>query len=157
MIAASMTKGLERTQEFFNRSTSVLEEADSGFAPEAHTYTVAQQVAHTAQTIEWFLDGTFGDKGWDLDFATHDAEARAVTSLTEARARLAAAFERAVREIGGKSDEELNAPFPADDPIMPGAPRLAIVSAIVDHTAHHRGALTVYARLLGKQPAMPYM
>ncbi len=25
------------------------------------------------------------------------------------------------------------------------------------HTAHHRGALAVYARLLGKVPAMPYM
>lgn len=24
------------------------------------------------------------------------------------------------------------------------------------HTAHHRGALTVYARALGKTPAMPY-
>jgi hypothetical protein len=25
-----------------------------------------------------------------------------------------------------------------------------------DHTAHHRGALTVYSRLLGKVPKMPY-
>jgi uncharacterized damage-inducible protein DinB len=26
----------------------------------------------------------------------------------------------------------------------------------VEHTAHHRGALTVYSRLLGKVPPMPY-
>jgi len=28
---------------------------------------------------------------------------------------------------------------------------------MVEHTAHHRGALTVYSRVLGKVPAMPYM
>ena len=31
-----------------------------------------------------------------------------------------------------------------------------IVAAMADHTSHHRGALTVYARLRGKTPAMPY-
>ncbi len=31
-----------------------------------------------------------------------------------------------------------------------------MISAITDHTSHHRGALSVYARLLGKVPAMPY-
>jgi len=36
-------------------------------------------------------------------------------------------------------------------------PRLVVIGAISDHTAHHRGALTVYARLLGKEPKMPYM
>jgi uncharacterized damage-inducible protein DinB len=43
------------------------------------------------------------------------------------------------------------------DGVMGGAPRIAIVGAIADHTAHHRGALTVYARLLGVVPPMPYM
>jgi uncharacterized damage-inducible protein DinB len=27
---------------------------------------------------------------------------------------------------------------------------------MVEHTAHHRGALTVYSRLLGKVSQMPY-
>jgi uncharacterized damage-inducible protein DinB len=44
----------------------------------------------------------------------------------------------------------------ADGPIMGGAPRMAIFGAITDHTAHHRGALTVYARLGGAVPPMPY-
>ena len=35
-------------------------------------------------------------------------------------------------------------------------PRLGVVSGIVDHTAHHRGSLAVYARLRGKVPPMPY-
>ena len=42
-------------------------------------------------------------------------------------------------------------------PIMGGLPRLAVFGALTDHTAHHRGALSVYARLLGKVPPMPYM
>jgi uncharacterized damage-inducible protein DinB len=33
---------------------------------------------------------------------------------------------------------------------------MAIFGAITDHTAHHRGALTVYARLAGAVPPMPY-
>jgi len=44
----------------------------------------------------------------------------------------------------------------APGPIMGGAPRLAVFSAIAEHTAHHRGALSVYSRLLGKVPPMPY-
>jgi uncharacterized damage-inducible protein DinB len=40
---------------------------------------------------------------------------------------------------------------------MGGLPRHSVVSALMDHTAHHRGALTVYARLLGKVSPMPYM
>jgi uncharacterized damage-inducible protein DinB len=39
---------------------------------------------------------------------------------------------------------------------MGGAPKRAVISGIVDHTAHHRGSLAVYARLRGKVPTMPY-
>ena len=38
-----------------------------------------------------------------------------------------------------------------------GIPRIAIIGSITDHTAHHRGALSVYARLNGVVPPMPYM
>ena len=38
---------------------------------------------------------------------------------------------------------------------MGGAPRFAIAGAITDHTAHHRGALTVYARLNQMTPPDP--
>jgi uncharacterized damage-inducible protein DinB len=39
---------------------------------------------------------------------------------------------------------------------MGGMPIYSIVSALVDHTAHHRGALTTYARANGIVPADPY-
>ena len=45
---------------------------------------------------------------------------------------------------------------PITGEIMTGAPKMSVVGGIVDHTAHHRGALAVYARLLGKEPKMPY-
>jgi uncharacterized damage-inducible protein DinB len=44
----------------------------------------------------------------------------------------------------------------ADGPVLPGQPRAAIIAAIAEHTAHHRGALAVYARLLGYAPPIPY-
>ncbi len=46
-------------------------------------------------------------------------------------------------------------PLP-EGPVMGGAPRMAIISAIEEHTAHHRGALSVYSRLLGLGPPVPY-
>ena len=58
--------------------------------------------------------------------------------------------------IDAHSDEEWVAPL-APGPIMGGLPRFTIFGALTDHSAHHRGALTVYARLLGKVPPMPYM
>jgi uncharacterized damage-inducible protein DinB len=75
--------------------------------------------------------------------------------LTAARAWFARAVAAATAALAAKSDADLLAPI-ADGPVMGGGPRMAIVSGITDHTAHHRGALTVYARLAGATPPMPY-
>jgi uncharacterized damage-inducible protein DinB len=143
------------SKDFFDRSTRVLEEADSGFRPQADMMTVAQQVAHVAQTLDWFIDGAFGGKGFDLDFAKHAAELETVTSLSAARKMLDAAYVKAVKTLRSKTPEELAQPL-ADGPIMGGQPVSDIVWGMVEHTAHHRGALTVYSRMLGKVPVMPY-
>ncbi|HYG62566.1 MAG TPA: DinB family protein [Thermoanaerobaculia bacterium] len=147
---------LRSAKEFFDRSTRCLTEEDSSFAPAAGTWTVAQQVAHAAQTVDWFLEGAFRPEGFDTNWDEHQKQVARVQSLGEARAWLEAAFARAIEVLGARTPEELAQPLPADG-IMGGAPRFAIVSAISDHTAHHRGALTVYSRLLGRVPAMPYM
>src|SRR4029434_6082692 len=55
------------SQDFFVRSTRVLDEADSGFRPQEGMMTVAQQVAHTAQTLDWFIEGASRPEGFDLD------------------------------------------------------------------------------------------
>ena len=143
------------SQDFFTRSTRVLEEADSGFRPADGMMTVAQQVAHTAQTLAWFIEGASRPEGFDLDFEKHAREWEAVTSLAAARAALEAAYANAIAFLRERSPEELSRPLPPG-PVMGGQPVSDIVWSMVDHTAHHRGALTVYSRQLGKVPPMPY-
>ena len=143
-------------KEFFNRSTRVLEEKDSGYAPQEGLFTVSQHVAHAAQTIEWFFNGAFAPQGFDMDFERMEKEVRGTTSLKAAREWFERACRSASAGIEAHSDEEWFAPLPPG-PIMGGLPRLAILGALTDHSAHHRGALTVYTRLLGKTPPMPYM
>jgi uncharacterized damage-inducible protein DinB len=149
------SKQLMASKEFFERSTRVLEEADSGFCPKEGMMTVAQQVAHAAQTLEWFIEGASRPEGFDLDFEKHAKAVNAVTSLAEARKWMDKAYAAAVEFIGSRGPEALAKPLPPG-PVMGGAPVSDIVWAMIEHTAHHRGALTVYSRLLGKVPVMPY-
>ena len=143
------------SQDFFERSTRVLEEADSGFRPQAGMMSVAQQVAHTAQTLDWFIEGASRPEGFDLDFEKHAKALDAVISLAAARRMLAAAYANAIHFLRSRSAEDLARPLPPG-PVMGGQPISDIVWAMVEHTAHHRGALTVYSRQLGKVPPMPY-
>ncbi len=143
-------------KEFFNRSTKVLEESDSGFAPKEGLFTVAQQVAHCAQTVDWFVEGAFAADGFSMDFEGLDKEVRAVSSLSAARAWMDRACTAAHAAVEANSEDAWFVHLPPG-PIMGGMPRFAILGALTDHTAHHRGALTVYSRLIGKVPAMPYM
>ena len=143
------------SRDFFKRSTSVLEEADSEFRPREEMMTVAQHMMHTAQTLDWFIDGVTRPEGFDLNFEEQIKLQKKTKSLAEARARFDAACDRVSDFLRSKTPEELALPLPPG-PIMGGQPISDIVWAMLDHTAHHRGALTVYARLLGRIPPMPY-
>ncbi len=143
---------LEEMKEFFDRSTRALDEADSGFTPAPGMFTAAAQMAHAALVVDWFCHGAFALGGYERQ----ESEVRAVTSIKAARAWMDKAFQDAAKTIDAHSEEEWDAPLP-DGPIMGGHRRFFIFGAIRDHTAHHRGALTVYARSLGKVPPMPYM
>ena len=156
MDPETIVQQLNSTKEWFDRSTRCLTEDDSTFAPGEGTFTTAQQVAHVAQTVDWFMEGAFRPEGFHMDFASLDNEVRKVVSLTAARERLDRAFANAKEGISSRTAEELAQSLPAG-PVMGGAPRFAICGAIQDHTAHHRGVLTVYSRLRGHVPAMPYM
>ena len=150
----TLTTMLKNSLKYFQAMTSGFDEADSGFAPTPEMFTVAGQVAHAADTVSWFVEGAFG-KGWNLDFEAFDARSRAVKSLAEANTRLDRAYERAIGTIEAATDEELNTPGP-DERMFKGVPRARIVTGIVDHTAHHRGSLAVYLRVMGRKPTMPY-
>jgi uncharacterized damage-inducible protein DinB len=155
-VAQQALNELMSAQEYFNRSTRNLTEAHSAFTPAPGMMTTAQQVAHVAHTIDWFVEGAFRPEGFDQNWEEHAKIIAGYTSLAKAREWFERAVAAAKVKIEASSDADLLAPLPPG-PIMGGAPRMAIFGAINDHTAHHRGALTVYARLNGVVPPMPYM
>src|SRR4051812_19523467 len=155
MSSYNFANQLRASQDFFDRSTRVLEESDSEFRPQPDMMTVAQQVAHVAQTLDWFIEGASRPEGFDLDFHAHALALEKITSLAAARDMLKKAYANSVQFLTNASPEVLERPLPAG-PVMGGQPVSDIVWAMVEHTAHHRGALTVYSRLLGKTPPMPY-
>lgn len=147
---------LKASLEFFNRSTSCLTEEHASFAPTKDVMTTCQQIAHVGQTIDWFMVGIMGD-GFDMDFEAHLTSVRKITSMAAAREWLNKSFANAIKIASNTSMEDLAVPMPANSPIFANTPRYVAFPSIVEHTAHHRGALTIYARLLGLTPAMPYM
>ncbi len=155
MISKQLIRQLRASLEFFDRSTGCLTAEHEGFRPTEDAMTTAQQIKHVAQTVDWFREGAFGE-GFTMDFEQHIADVKKTTSIDEARQSLAGSFDKLIKVIESKSDEELTSPLP-EGPIMGGVPRVAIVGGIEDHTAHHRGVLTVHSRLLGLTPPMPYM
>ena len=155
-LAQQAVQDLKNVQDYFNRSTRNLGEDLSTFSPAEGVMTSAQQIAHAAHTVGWFIEGGFRPEGFDLNFEEHGKIVNAYTSVAAAKAWFDKEIEAAIKVISAKTDEELMAPIAAGM-IMGGAPRMAMFGAISDHTAHHRGALAVYARLIGKVPPMPYM
>ncbi len=149
-----LVRQLELSRKFLKTTLGSFDEADSGFAPRPGLFTVAGHVAHVAGTVDWFVEGAFGG-GWDMDFERHIDEAKAVTSLASAVEWVDRAYEAAMAAISSASDERLFTPI-EDSAVMEGAPRASVVDGIAEHTAHHRGALAVYARLLGREPLIPY-
>jgi uncharacterized damage-inducible protein DinB len=154
MSATAQVQLLKQSLQYFSRTCSVFKDEDARYAPTPGQFSVAQHVAHVAQTIDWFVDGAFKPAGFDLDFAAHQAAVRRVESLSEAFTWLARSVDAATSNLGARTEAELTAPIAGH--IMGGEPRVAIIGAIAEHTAHHRGSLAVYARLLGYAPPMPY-
>jgi uncharacterized damage-inducible protein DinB len=146
---------LKSARQFFLNTISCLSEEDSNFAPNEEMYTVAQQIGHSAHTVEWFIDGAFVSNGFDMNFDDYIERMKKYQSLKQAVDEFNQAVDKAIEIIGNSTDEDLVSPLPPG-PIMGGAPKMAVIGGIADHTAHHRGALSVYARLIGKVPQMPY-
>ena len=153
-LKSEALKEIDSTRRFFARTTRCLGEAEAGFRATPETMTVAQQVAHAAQVVDWFREGAMEDR-WDMDFEAAMKVTDGVTSLAEARLWMDNAWERIRTRIEASTDAELDSPM-ADNPILGVRRRYHVVEALADHTGHHRGALAVYARLAGKVPEMPY-
>ncbi len=154
-LAKNAVEQITFAREYFNRSTDNLTEVLSGFSPAEGMMTVSQQVAHAARVIDWLIEGAFRPEGFDLDFDPQIQQVLAVDSLGAARFWFDQSLANAAKVIEAQTDDDLMTALP-QGPVMGGQPRLTIVSALVDHTAHHRGVLTVYARLNGIIPSDPF-
>src|SRR5882724_3786952 len=110
MLKQGLLEQISSMKEFFNRSTRSLEEADSSFAPKPELFTAAQQVAHAAQTVDWFINGAFAPAGFNMDFEGLDKEIRAVTSLAVAREWFNRACAGAVDTVNAHTEAEWMSP-----------------------------------------------
>jgi hypothetical protein len=112
VLKAALQTQLAAMKEYFDRSTRVLEEKDSNYRPVTGMLTAAQQIAHAAQTVEWFVGGAFAAAGFDMDFERMDKEVRAVTSIAAARAWMDRACDKAKSAIESHLEADWNAQFP---------------------------------------------
>ncbi len=147
-----LIKELEMQKMFLLNTINCLSEEDSGFSPNDKMFTVAQHIGHAAETIDWFMEGAFG-KGFDMNFDEERIREK-YNSFDDSVKLLNEATARGIEVIKKVSDAELMTPITGE--VLKGVPKLAVVGGITDHTAHHRGALSVYARLLDRVPMMPY-
>ena len=154
-LSRQAAEDLAVARDRFNRSTANLSESISEFAPAAGMMTVAQHVAHVARVIDWFMEGAFRAEGFDMNFEPQIQTVLRIESLSSAREWFEKSMTGAIRLIAAQSDAELMTALPPG-PVLGGLPRITIVREIVEHTSHHRGALTVYTRLKNIEPPDPY-
>lgn len=152
MINAAAHEWVRYQQACFNRSITCFDEADATYAPVDGMFTVANHVAHAADIVQWLCDGAFTADRFDTDLVARERRIRQVTSLAEARRRFDAAYDRASRIAAAIPDERLRTGTVPPNVVVGEVALIRVLSMMDDHTAHHRGALTVYSRLLGKTP-----
>ena len=70
-LAKNALMELDSAHQYFSRSTRMLGESHSTFLPAPGMMTAAQQVAHAAHTIEWFIEGAFRPEGFDTNWEAH--------------------------------------------------------------------------------------
>jgi uncharacterized damage-inducible protein DinB len=154
MTPAQLADTARGDRHFLNNVLNVLP-ADAGdSAPLPGMMSAAHQIAHIAMTIEWFIDGTFG-KGFSDDFSAQQAMLSQSLTIAEARVRLDAAWDRWIALVEATTPESLQQTVPPN-PFFQDKPRETVIMYNSDHTAHHRGILTVYLRHLGITPPMVY-
>ena len=54
---------LYASRSFFERSIDCLEDQDGQFCPKEGMMTVTQQMAHTADTVDWFMEAVENPEG----------------------------------------------------------------------------------------------
>ena len=101
------------------------------------------------------MEGAFRPEGFDMNFEEQIKLVLAIDSLSAARQWFEKSVTGAITRLAQQSDADMMMPL-EEGPVLGGMPRLAIIREMLDHTAHHRGALTTYARMNHVVPPDPY-
>ncbi len=170
-------------KQFFRRTLQAFEEQDAAFQPRPEMLSVAGHIHHVIAGLELFLAGVFpamerfqgrewrsrrgegqtwlglGPGFTSMEWTKVSNEDLSGADGGEAPLAFALrAFEEtmdlAAELYGQLSRQELLMMLP-ENPIQLRTPQEAL-EIMLDHTAHHRGALAQYARLLDREPKIPY-
>ncbi len=125
------------------------------FRPVEEILTASQQIKHIALTTRWFYSKALGT---GFDFSSFDEYLEGMQKpieLMEAVRMLNETYDESVPAFEKMTEAQLGAVV-KDDPML----GTFLISDLIyynnEHTAHHRGALSVYLRLLGITPTMVY-
>jgi uncharacterized damage-inducible protein DinB len=125
------------------------------FKPTEEMRTVGQQIKHITLTTKFYYETVFGS-GFTMSFQEYKEEMKKLIGLEDAIKDLDEIHNKAVSLVEDKTEEEMKAPLPSNNPMLGEGTLENVIIRNIDHTAHHRGALTVYLRLLGIKPEIIY-
>ncbi len=154
MNGSQAALALKKERAFLQNILKDFKPEHATFRPTPEMMTVAQQINHIAFTAHWFREGAFG-VGFDMDFEKIEAANHQDIGLEEAMNNLDQQYGDYIAFIEPLDESALQAPM-KENPIFGALPKEVVLAAQCDHTAHHRGALSVYLRLLGVTPTMIY-
>ncbi|MFP2927993.1 DinB family protein [Pyxidicoccus sp. 3LG] len=170
-------------RQFFRRTLEAFQEEDADFQPRPGMLSVVGQVHHVIAGLELFLAGVFplmerfkgrewksrrgpGQTWLGLEAGFTSLEWTKVSNdnlsggdgssspLAFALQAFDETMSLAAELYGQLSREEMLMALP-ENPIRLRTPQEAL-EIMLDHTAHHRGGLAQYARLLDREPKIPY-
>ena len=122
----------------------------AGYKPADELWTVTAHINHIADTVCWAREGLFG-AGFEAAAKLMQDQTDHPNSLDQAMDRLKHTYNEWITFLESKSTEELDTLLPAN-PLFGIKPKWHTIYECAEHTAHHRGALCVYLRILGIAP-----
>jgi hypothetical protein len=113
---------LRASQEFFERTLACMQEEDGTFQPQESAFSTIAQVAHAAQTVDWFMGGIEEGKTFNTDSEGLEKELVYTKTLQAAKAW----FQRSMAMAILAAEEK---PIPSGIRSFPKAPCLLAIRA----------------------------
>ncbi|MBQ4849986.1 DinB family protein [Pseudoalteromonas sp. MMG012] len=167
--------------DFFCRTMDVFEDKDLNYRPQVGMLSVKGQVLHVVGSLELFVSAYFskfshmaevkhesfrpaelwsGDSQPVIDLAWAERADRTHYEINLSVDDVLDIFTKTmfyIRDLFAMlSLEQLQEPIGENTLVPSYFDGYGVVEMMLDHTAHHRGALAQYARLLGYSPKIPY-